>query len=146
LDISKKRSQTVGQNHIPSLFNISPRLLEDELLDIYENGVLNTWQKQFLLQGFDPIEHTKQEFLEFCERLEATEDIFVENQNSKPRGNTKKNGFQKDRKNPVNRVNRNSTGTSLRFCRLHGQQHYHNTGSCKVLLDQAAKLKATFKT
>jgi hypothetical protein len=43
------------------------RLLEDELLDIYENGVPNSWQKQFLLQGFDPIEHTKQEFLEFCE-------------------------------------------------------------------------------
>ena len=36
------------------------RLLEDELLDIYENGVPNLWQKQFLLQGFDPIEHFKQ--------------------------------------------------------------------------------------
>ena len=73
------------------LFVVGARLLEDELLDIYENGVPNSWQKQFLLQGFDPIEHTKQEFLEFCKRLEATEDIFVENPSVKRKANTKNN-------------------------------------------------------
>jgi hypothetical protein len=35
----------------------------------------------------------------------------------------------------------------MKFCtRLHGQQQSHDTGSCKVLLDQANKMKATWKT
>jgi hypothetical protein len=53
--------------------------VEDELLDIYEFGVPATRKKCFLLHGFDPLEHTKQESLEFCDTwLEATEDIFEE--------------------------------------------------------------------
>ncbi len=125
------------------LFIVGARLLEDELLDIYENGVPNSWQKQFLLQGFDPIEHTKQEFLEFCKRLEATEDIFVEN--VKRKANTKNNYKTKEGRSRVHRSTRNATGT-LRFCRLHGQQQSHDTASCKVLLDQADKMKANWKT
>jgi hypothetical protein len=122
------------------------RLLEDELLDIYENGVPNSWQKQFLLQGFDPIEHTKQEFLEFCERLEATEDIFVENPNASKRKASTKNTYKsREGRNPVNKSTRNSTGTQ-RYCRLHGQQQSHDTATCKVLLDQADKMKANWKT
>ena len=120
------------------------RLLEDELLDIYENGVPNSWQKQFLLQGLDPIEHSKQEFLEFCEQLEATEDIFVENPSAKRKGITKSTNKTKEGRTPVNRSARNPSGT-LRFCRLHGQQQPHDTGSCKVLLDQANKMKVTWK-
>ena len=121
------------------------RLLEDELLDIYENGVPNSWQKQFLLQGFDPIEHSKQEFLEFCERLEATEDIFVENPSAKRKGNTKNFSKNKDGRTPVNRSARNSSSTP-KYCRLHGNQQSHDTGTCKVLLDQADKMKANWKT
>ena len=34
----------------------------------------------------------------------------------------------------------------MKFCRLHGQQQSHDTGSCKVLTDQADKMKATWKT
>jgi hypothetical protein len=123
------------------------RLLEDELLDIYEYGVPSNWQKQFLLQGFDPIEHTKQEFLEFCERLEATEDIFAEKNIRKP--NTVKGRSYRPNtvgRTPLNRSKfRNSSGT-LKYCRLHGQQKSHDTASCKVLLDQADKMKATWKT
>ena len=97
------------------------------------------------LQGFDPIEHSKQEFLEFCERLEATEDIFIENPSAKRKANTKSNYKTKEGRTPVNRSTRNPTGTS-RFCRLHGQQQSHDTGSCKVLLNQADKMKANWKT
>jgi hypothetical protein len=42
---------------------------------------------QFLLQGFDPLEHSKQEFLEFCEQLEATEDVFEEHTSTKCKAN-----------------------------------------------------------
>jgi hypothetical protein len=32
--------------------------------------------KMLSVHGFDPLKHTKKEFLEFCERLKAAEDIF----------------------------------------------------------------------
>lgn len=124
------------------------RLLEDELIDIYENGIPNNWQKQFLLQGFDPIDHSKQEFLEFCERLEATEDLLVEkNPSAQRRSNSVKGNYRPNatRSTLSNRSNPTYSGT-LKHCRLHGQQTSHDTASCKVLLDQADKMKATWKT
>jgi hypothetical protein len=125
------------------------RLLEDELLDIYENGVPSNWQKQFLLQGFDPIEHTKQEFLEFCERLEATEDIFTEkNPSAKRRSNLHKGNYKPNTagRTPSNGSKSRLYSNTLKYCRLHGQQKSHDTASCKVLLNQADKMKATWKT
>ena len=64
---------------------------EDELLDIYEYGIPKSWSRQFLMQNWNPQEHTKQEFREFCERLETAEDIsprtFVKSKNNNgPRG------------------------------------------------------------
>jgi hypothetical protein len=129
------------------------RLLEDELLDIYEYGVPATWQKRFLLQGFDPLEHSKQEFLEFCERLEATEDIFEEHASARrkasPKDRYKANegiSAPATRSSGNTRNNYNSKNRSSKFCRLHGQQQSHDTGTCKVLLDQADKMKSTWRT
>ncbi len=56
-------------------YTIGDKLHEDELLDIYEYGIPKSWQKQFLLQNWDPQHHTKQEFREFCERLETAKNI-----------------------------------------------------------------------
>ena len=49
-------------------------LPEDEILDLLEFGVPNSWQKQFFMHQFDPQAHTVMEFVEFCERIEATEE------------------------------------------------------------------------
>jgi hypothetical protein len=136
--------------YFPSFMQGS-RLVEDELLDIYEFGVPATWQKRFLLHGFDPLEHTKQEFLEFCERLEATEDIFEDYHGAKRKAYQNDRSKVKEGKRALaNRPSgyaRNQNGNkSMKFCRLHGQQQSHTTGDCKVLLDQADKMKATWKT
>jgi hypothetical protein len=135
--------------YFPAFVNGS-KLMEDELLDIYEFGVPATWQKRFLLHGFDPLEHTKQEFLEFCERLEATEDIFEEHTSAKRKANPRDRYSTNEGKRALaNRSSgkpRNTNNKNLKFCRLHGQQQSHDTGSCKVLLDQADKMKATWKT
>jgi hypothetical protein len=63
------------------IYFISPYLLQElnwwrtncwTLMNfVSEFGVPATWQNCFLLHGFDPLKHTKQEFLEFCEQLEA---------------------------------------------------------------------------
>jgi hypothetical protein len=135
--------------YFPAYVNGS-RLLEDELLDIYEYGVPASWQKRFLLQGFDPLEHSKQEFLEFCERLEATEDIFEEHSGAKRKARPSDRYKVKEGKSALaNRPSgntRNQNNRNSRFCRLHGQQSSHDTGTCKVLLDQADKMKATWRT
>jgi hypothetical protein len=127
------------------------RLHEDELLDIYEYGVPANWQKRFLLQGFDPLEHTKQEFLEFWERLEATEEIFEIHTGAKRKANPKerykvKEGISAPAARSSAGYARNNLSQKSRFCRLHCQQQSHDTGTCKVLLNQADKMKATWKT
>jgi hypothetical protein len=47
--------------YFPAFLNGS-QLMEDKLLDIYELGIPAIWQKRFLLHGFDPLEHMKQDF------------------------------------------------------------------------------------
>jgi hypothetical protein len=42
-------------------------------LDLLEFAVPNAWQKNMVLQGFDPVIHTPSEFVAFCERHEFTE-------------------------------------------------------------------------
>ena len=55
-------------------FQANQKLPDDELLDIAEFAVPPNWQKQMVLQGFNPVEHTTSEFIEFAERLEFTEN------------------------------------------------------------------------
>ena len=51
----------------PSSTLISTKLPDDELLDLLEFSIPRAWQKQMVLQGFDPIEGTTEEFVRFCE-------------------------------------------------------------------------------
>jgi hypothetical protein len=125
--------------------------VEDKLLDIYEFCVPATWQKCFLLHGFDPLQHTKYEFLEFCEQIETTVDIFEEYHGAKHKANP--NDCYKAKEGKSALANRSSGYTrnqnnnkSMKFCKLHCQQQSHGTEDCKVLLDQANKIKATWKT
>jgi hypothetical protein len=98
-------------------------MVEDKLPDIYEFGILATWQKRFLLHGFDPLEHMKQEFFEFYEQLKATEDIFEEYHGAMCKANP--NDCYKAKKGKSALANRSSDCTrnqnnnkSMKFCRL----------------------------
>ena len=42
-------------------------LQHDEVMDIAEYGVPATWQRAMVVHGFDPLDHTVPEFIEFCE-------------------------------------------------------------------------------
>jgi hypothetical protein len=68
-------------------------LQDDEVLDLFELGIPTLWQKQFLVQNWDPIQHSKQEFHEFCKWLEiakyitnAPNNFQVRNNSNGPRG------------------------------------------------------------
>jgi hypothetical protein len=136
-------------------------LQEDELLDIYEFGVPHSWSRQFLLQNWDPQQHTKQEFREFCERLETAEDItsgtFVKSKrHNGPRGKLRST-MSSPRYNDTRATTSRSTGINPRFqatrnnatktkiCRLHGANNSHDTEHCKVIGEQADKMRAQWQ-
>ena len=50
------------------------KLPEDELMDILEFSVPQSWKRQMLLMDFNPIDSTPAQFVNFCQRLELTEN------------------------------------------------------------------------
>ena len=64
-------------------------LNNEEIMDIAEFATLAQWQCTMVLQGFDPIIYTPQEFVEFCERLEICNPVNSTNVGAKPRANPK---------------------------------------------------------
>lgn len=112
-----------------------PRKLEnDEILDLLEFGIPNSWQRQMMLHDFDPLSHTMKEFVSFCERLEM-----VEKHEGKNRNQTDDEGSSTEKKSNNNKRRRGG-GT----CRLHGE-NTHDTHDCKTLMAQAERMKATYE-
>ena len=54
-------------------FQPNQQLSTDELLDICEFGIPPKWQRQMVLQDFDPMAGTLQDLVKFCSRMEAAE-------------------------------------------------------------------------
>lgn len=105
------------------------KLDDDELLDILEFGCPNAWQKQMLLQNFDPMEHSIQEFVQFCERVELTEEPLQE---------------PTEKKNKKKR--RAESGNGKKRCMLHGEDCGHTTDECRTMKAQTKRMKATYES
>ena len=54
-------------------YNANQELPEDEIILTLESAIPSKWQQQMVLQGFEVVDKTIQEFIEFCERLEFSE-------------------------------------------------------------------------
>ena len=89
-------------NEINSYLTLFPDICPDEpatsldnneLLDLMEFGIPASWQRELVKIGFDPTNHTIQEFQEFCERMELTETL---DPNRKPSGDKR---FDKNDRN-----------------------------------------------
>ena len=48
---------------------------DSELLDIGEFATPNTWQREMIVQDFDPLAGTTQDLVDFCERMERTKEL-----------------------------------------------------------------------
>ena len=75
-------------------YNPDQKLPNDKLLDLLEFAVPNSWQKQFWLQGFDPIQHSITEFTQFCKCFKFMETLYAETHSTKkrPRANVNQKG------------------------------------------------------
>ena len=56
-------------------FEEDQEMAEDELLNILEYSVPNSWQKEFVRTGYDPLDSDIKAFIDRCERIEFTEAL-----------------------------------------------------------------------
>jgi hypothetical protein len=114
-------------------------LPEDEIIEHAEAAIPNTWKQQMFLQNFDPLEHTLQELVEFCQRMEMAEDIqqdvFKKGQTATDQKGGKGDGSSLNRSNGKRK-------TAEKHCMYHGNNTTHDTSDCKVLKAQADKMRA----
>ncbi len=111
------------------------QLDNDELIDIAEYAVPTAWQKKMVEFGFEPMDHTLAEFMEFCERIEYGEDNGTKSKNDQK---AYKGSKSTPKSNP--RDGNNRKRSSDKYCVLH-DTYGHDTSECKVVLVQVKQMK-----
>lgn len=116
-------------------------------MDITEFVIPARWQKLLILHGFDPMNATSSEFLEFCKRLEYAEDPpddkdRQQKQNHDPK---KENKHPPGTRPPPRRHQRKWCRDEHAYCQLH-QMYGHDTEQCYKVLDQVKTMKEAWDT
>ena len=143
---------------VNNYLNSFPPFAEDqklddyELLEIMEASVPKNWQRVFTQQGYVPAEDAGgiEKFLDFCERMEFSEEVTSKN-NSRASKKTekkdredspykKKQGSNKSPDRNNKRSQKDSTG---KYCPLH-ETHSHEISECKVMLEEAKKIRKSY--
>jgi hypothetical protein len=119
---------------LPPFGNRREQMLSlDEVIDVIQNGIPRSWIREMDKQGFDPIEKTLAEVVDFCERMENAEDF-----DSARDGGKTKSDNKVPRKDSSAKKSKSEGG---KYCLLHGNNGSHNTDDCMVLKNQAKALR-----
>ena len=148
----------LNEHGVPLGFGVEQSLPADELLDILEFALPNTWQKLLIEHGIDLLKGTPdfglRELASFCERKELTESM---EKHLGPRGKNSESvhteptlaskssgtGAQNKNKNKIYKKRdnkRKSEERSEKYCPLHNS-YGHDSNDCKVLQTHAKKLR-----
>jgi hypothetical protein len=131
----------INTEELPELppFNDNQELSGDEIIDILLYGTPRSWAKEMDRQGFDPMDHTPAEVVDFMEQIETAEDFdgHVVEHNSKTTSN---NNNKKSSNGNGNKDN--GTSKSGKYCSLHGKGN-HTTDDCRTIKSEVKKLKST---
>jgi hypothetical protein len=67
----------MNMNEIPCLppFGADQTLSDDEIMDIILFGTPKSWQREMDRQGYDPMDHTTAELVDFLEQIESSEEF-----------------------------------------------------------------------
>jgi hypothetical protein len=128
----------INTEEVPSLppFGHNQCLGTDEIIEILLHGTPKSWQKEMDRQGFNALEHTPAEVVDFMEQIESAEDFdghLVETKTTNGNGNNKKSSNNKDT---------SSSKGSSKYCALHGKGN-HSTDECRTVKSEIKKLKST---
>ena len=134
------------------------RFSDQELSEILEHSLPTSWQRQMTVQGISSTQHSVLEIVEFCERLETLEELAPSHptmrvthmRNRAIRPKSDRNGRLIDSKwsakpsaeRQFKRNMRQSTKTP-KWCAYHNTSG-HDISECKVMLDQAKKMRANW--
>ncbi len=127
-------------------FHDDQKLSEEDLLELLEFGLPKSWQNQMTLQGFVPSDKTMAEFLEFCDRLEMTEEGGTERTERASKSDKSHDESHKKRQNRKRSHDREESEKGEFYCELHGKNSTHSTGECRVLKAQAKKMRAAYES
>ncbi len=130
--------QRVNIDELPNLppFGGNQSLSGDEILDILLFGTPRSWQKEMERQGFDPMNGTAADTLEFMERLEAIDDFDGTPVKQHSNNTCKKGGKPKEAPS-------HSAEGNKGFCMIHGEGN-HTSEECYTLQKEAKKLKTSY--
>lgn len=131
-------------NDYLALFNnrgAANKLQDDEIMEHLHFSIPNRWQKEMIMHGFEPIEKSIDDFLEFCERLEVAEGIY-DATHKKPAGMPEIGSRPSKRKRSSQQSDANNNARGEYYCMYHGVNSSHNTDDCKLLKPQVEKMKA----
>ena len=135
----------------------NPFLPEDEMADVVEAGCPTVWQREELIQGFDAMEHSLTELMEFFECPESAEQLCGGNPNQTEKSN-------KDRADANSHKRGRNQGAqvpakSQRGCQNHSskckrqgkwytlhESDSHDVTECEVFNVQIESMKASHKT
>ena len=123
------------------------RLSQDDLLELLESSIPNSWQREFTRTGFDPVDGTIADFIDHCERVEVTEDISPPHKTShkpKPSNKEAKGSKTSPHRSGVSHKGsvRNAKSSEEAYCPLHGPNGGHTLGQCHVMRAQAERMRA----
>ena len=95
----------MNMNEIPCLppFGEDQTLSDDEIMDIILFGTPKSWQREMDRQGYDPMDHTTAELVDFLEQIESSEEFdqtkVTSNKNKNPHAHGKGNPYEGKPKN-----------------------------------------------
>ena len=138
-------------NYIPQFLPVTvggtalQKLPDEELVDLLEFGVPNSWQKAMILRDFDPLQNMVQDCVQFCKRLEQVDSTEGTNQSSQNSQKNKNKSTGRTGKRSRDHDNSDS-GKKHKLCLLHGDNCGHSTDDCFALKAQPKRMKQTYET
>jgi len=117
-------------------FKANNRLSETDLVDIITHGLPRRWLKEMDRMDFDPLEKSIKELVDFCQRMESTEEMDKDSNTTKA-GSSSKDSKSKKKSKTGNRFDKsNKKGEFIpktdKHCAVHGACG-HSTEECRTI-------------
>eukprot|EP00957_Ditylum_brightwellii_P173855 13236104-Ditylum_brightwellii.AAC.1 len=103
---------------------------KDKIMDILEYGVPALWRREFIVQGFNPVDQGLNFFVEFCNHLESCEPSADKPKDEKP--HKPKSTGERKADMPTK-----PAGEKKFYCDLHKRNKTHDTKDCYKLKQRA---------